>query len=261
MAENPSPSTSTSTTTTPAAEQYQPRDPMFYGLAAGMIAAALRPDTLAESDAEAAEKIGHTCARALDRGVVPEGFLMPKTRRMLDFVHRRDLLQSGETDRPLGTARHAVIMTEGEKQREREALQKVGTIPSREELMGQNAKQIAALANLSEPVRHNALHQAALRITAKPHVTGAREQEALVIVVEEIDAALRIHAAIGNPTVDLESDGGILPDDPSRSLPYPGNVVTDLLRAGAASALGAPTAGELEPEPPAAPKAPAGAPV
>lgn len=228
--ENPSPSA-------PKTETYKPRDPMFFALACGMLAAALHPDTLAESDADAADKIGEMCARALDRGIVPANFLMPKTRRVLDLVHRRDILQGAETDRPLAGQSRAPIMTEGEKQKERELLSRAGPIPSREEVMLANQKEIEALADLSEPVRMSALVQAALRLDAKPQITGARADEALAIVVEEIARAVRFHKAAGNPTIDLlEGPNAANVEDPARCVPYPGSMVVELLRAGAAAA-------------------------
>lgn len=239
--------------TTP--EPYKARDPSFFALAAGAFAAALHPDTLAESDADKADDIGDTCARVLDRGIVPKGFLMPRTRRVLDLVHRQDLLKSGETDRPLAGVRHPVIMTEGEKAKERELLAKAGPIPTRDELMATNERQIAALADLSEPVRFSALLQACIRIDARPQITGARADEAVAIVVEEVERALRKHKAVGNPLHDLENPNAPPIEDPSRVVPYPVNVMMELLRAGAAGAAGAAAEADDAGEPPPAPAA------
>lgn len=230
-------------------QEYQPRDPMFYALAAGLFASALHPDTLHESDAEAADKTGHLCARMLDRGLAPHAFLMPKTRRVLELVHRRELLDAGGT-RPLEGQQHPVIMTEGEKQKEREALAKAGPIPARAEVMAQNEKQIQALTDLSEPVRMSAMLQACFRISARSQVTGARPDEALTIVVEEVERALRNHRDAGNPTRDIESTPPL--NDPSRLLPYPASIAIEVLRAGAAAMT---AEGEAAP----APAAPTGA--
>lgn len=212
-------------------KKYEPRDAAFYPMAACMLTAALRPRGSDPHDVESAKRAGHACARVLDRGVVPDKFILPSTARILSIIDRKEQLTAATEGRPLPGARYAVGITEGEKAKERARLDALGPTPSRDEAMGQNAKRIEQLADISEGVRLTALFSAYGRILTHTDVTGARETEAIAIVIEEIENAIDAHRDAGNPLRNIENE----PPGPngSRHVPYPGSLVVELMVASA----------------------------
>ncbi len=214
-------------------KKYEPRDPSFYPYAAGAFTAALRPRGKFPEDVANAKRLGHTLARLLDRGVVPDKFTLPDTARILSIIDRRDQLDAIEKGRPMAGQRYAATMTEGDKARERKALADLGPVPSREEAMGEHAKRLEQLADISEGVRMSAFLQAVIRLTAIPDVTGAPmcEADALAIVVEELEIAIENHRDAGNPLRSLEHEEP--GKNPALHVAYPGSTVIELMLAKA----------------------------
>lgn len=256
--------------TTPIPESYEPRDPAFYVTAAGLIAASLLPPQIvAQSDHDHAEKTGHLCARFLDKGMVPRDYAMPKTQRILELVRQAEILDAANLGRPIPGAQYPVVMNEGERQRQRAQLDAAarengGTIPTREAVMEENRRTIAAFADVSDPIRWNALLWSQARISSRPQTTGARPEEALGIVLEEMERAIRFGSMAGLPVRSIEKAGP--GENASLHVPYPGNIAVELMQASAEQqmaelqkALGGGTDPEA-PEAAAAPTPAAGSP-
>jgi hypothetical protein len=214
-------------------QKYEPRDPAFYPFAAGILTAALRPRGFDTHDTENARKAGHACARLLDRGVLPEKFILPATARILHTIDRKEVLEAGSAGNPIAGARYPVLYTEGEKVRERAKLTAIGPIPTRTEAMSENAKRLEALADLSEGVRFSALMQSAIRLVALHDVTGGGGSDlaALGIVVEEIESALDNHRDAGNPLRSIANEEA--GTNGARHVAYPGSLVIELMVAKA----------------------------
>lgn len=214
-------------------KKYEPRDAAFYPMAACMLTAALRPRGSDPHDIEAAKRAGHACARVLDRGVVPDKFILPSTARILNILDRKEQLTAATEGRPLAGARYPVGITEGEKAKERARLDALGPTPSRDEAMGQNTKHIKQLADISEGVRLTALLSAYGRILTHNDITGARENEAIAIVIEEMENAIDAHRDAGNPLRSIENEAP--GPNGARHVPYPGSLVIELMVATAAA--------------------------
>lgn len=230
---------------------YQPRDPIFFSFAACVIASALQPSGIHDSDREQAERTASTCARMLDGGPAPDGFVAPRHARTLMTVAENERLSAGLVGQiPPGAgnwqsigfvrngnestgdrsppvfvpAVYPPIMTEGERADARKKLAKQGEIPKRGEVMLTNAEHLARIRDLSEPVRYTALHAAALRLANSPEITGARELEACGVIAEEIDRAIRVHAALGLPTYSMQTDEQAGREQGPAAVPYPASV-------------------------------------
>ena len=215
--------------------KYQPRDPAFYAMAAGAFTASLRPKGKHPEDVASAKRAGHTAARLLDRGVVPDKFVLPDTARILSIIDRKEAFAAAAAGRPISGQRYPIGMSEGDKIREQKQLDGLGPVPSREEAMGQHAKRLEQLADISEGVRASAFLQAVIRLTAIPDITGAPmcEADLLGIVVEELEIAIDNHKDAGNPLRSLENEQP--GSNPALHIAYPGSTVVELMLAKAAA--------------------------
>lgn len=233
---------------------YQPRDPIFYAYAACMLASALQPPGIHDSDRDQAERTASTCARMLDGGAAPDGFVAPRFARTLIIVAEHERLsaglagqvmpgagnwQSGDRTPVIADSRNPLpatppvfvaaiyppVMNEGERTKAREKLAKTaGQVPSRAEVMAANADHLTRIRDISEPVRYVALAAAALRLANSPEITGAREAEACGIIAEEIDRAIRVHDALGLPTFSMQTDQAAGRAQGPAAVPYPASV-------------------------------------
>ncbi len=208
---------------------YEPRDPVFFLLAVCSFAAALQPPgSVHDADRDQAEKTGAICARVLDGGPVPEKLVLPRHRRTLEVVKSKEDLAARVDGAPV-----ARVMTESEKAREVkriEAIEKETPIPSRAYVEHQNRTLLEAIGDISEPVRAAALHSAIARITAQPQLTGVRTEEAVSVVIEEIERAIRLAGPIGLTTVSIDTLAAAGQEEfGSSHLPYPANLALDIM--------------------------------
>ncbi len=211
---------------------YEPRDPYFFAYAWSVITAALVPPTsLDNSDHRFAEETGHACAVVLDGGGAPPKFLSRHAVRRIGEIRELKALTEAQVDR-ITTARPVRIGTEGEKQqalaRVAERERELGyALPTEQEVRDENAADLDRSQDLSELVRLAALHAASVRLSATSDITGARPDEAIGIVLEEIDRAIRIHARIGLPVTAIRDDATV--EDSLRGLPYPAGIAVAVI--------------------------------
>lgn len=221
---------------------YEPRHRVFFCHAINRLYGALRPSGFQtpstgadRSDEAMAMRTAEMCARALDRGVLPENFLLPRLAPKMPLIEERETLRAAETNQPLryadvGKSAHAgevippekrwspsnpggVIaisadapkggvhpptMPEGVKAKLREKHQRLD-LPSREELMEQNRREIEMLAHVSDAVRSDALDQSCQRI-GRAGFTGAQDREALAIVTDAMLQCATVYTRYGLPS-------------------------------------------------------------
>lgn len=211
--------------------RYEPRDPHFYLLALSLLSAALVPATASPvhhaSDHVDAEETARKAARILDGGTPPEGFIQRAIARRMAEVREFSATVGVLLDqRQNPTGAPIRIGTAAEVQRARDAeakrAAKEGPMPTVDELKEQNARDLARFRDLSEPVRDAALRASAVRLSSTVEITGARAEEAIGIVCEEIARAIRFaeEAAIG--TKSLPDDAAL--SDIASAVPYPANL-------------------------------------
>jgi hypothetical protein len=160
------------------------------------------------------------CAQALDSGVVPKDYVTPKAARKLELIQQNDRLSSGSSQ------------TEAERYRERQRLNSLGPIPKRDEVMSENTRTLALLKDISHPVRNSAFRSALIKLTSRPAVTGAREADALGIVIEEIETAIKLHSEY---TLPVRSPESMSPEEQEQAgasmVPYPVNIALEFATA------------------------------
>lgn len=225
-----------------SADTYEPRDPAFYYRAACLFASALQPPTPHPADRDDAERSALVLAKALDRGIVPKGYVMPATAKLLMLIAEREQLGVGDTPR-VGPAS---VMTEAERVRSlgRLALAEKahgGPIPARSDALAANEKNLEALRDLSETVRDCALNATCFALSARPTVTGAAslQVDALNVLVLEIERANRIMGPGGLP---LRSEENMTQEQidtyGSLAIPYPASMAADITAGVAQGILG-----------------------
>ncbi len=226
---------------TPAQGAYVARNPGFAHRAENDLFAALYPPSRVfhymksktggaspppvNHDREQARATALALVQILDRGIVPEGFVLPEIRALESFIIEKEALEAAAQNRTLEYASgHAVpiptnstivpiyppsaVQNEQAKAKARERFDAIGPIPTRAEATERNARIVATLEDVSEPVRFAALSAACLRIAAQREVTGARLSEAAGIVVEAMLDAMESAPRYGIPvkSVDLYSE-------------------------------------------------------
>lgn len=221
--------------------RYEPRDPHFYLLAVCMLSAALVPatanPTYHAADHTQADETARKAAQILDGAPAPDGFLQRAiARRLAEIREYQSTVGLTIDPRHVPTGVPVRIGTAAEVERARKAeaarAEKDGPMPSVEELKDQNAKDLTRFRDLSEPVRDAALRSSAVRLAATHEITGARPEEAIGIVCEEIMRALRIAEEIGLPTRSLPENASM--SDAAMGVPYPANMPAMALIGGMA---------------------------
>ncbi len=221
---------------------YEPRHRLFFCHAINRLFGALRPSGFQtpstgadRSDEAMAMRTAEMCARALDRGVLPANFLLPRFAPQMPLIEERETLRAAETGQPLryadvGKSAHAgeaippekrwspsnpggVIavsadapkggvhpptMPEGVKAKLREKHNRLD-LPSREELLEQNRNDIEMLAHVSDAARSDALDQSCQRI-GRAALTGAQDREALAVVTDAMLQCATVYARHGLPS-------------------------------------------------------------
>lgn len=199
---------------------YEPRSRLFYAEAVQAFRAALESPPFHDSDRDQAEATAKVCAQALDSGVVPKEYLTPKAARKLELVVQYDRLNGGGSQ------------SEAERYRERQRLSALGPIPKREEVLADNTRAIALLRDISHPVRNSAFRAAIIKLTSRPGVTGAREADALGIVIDEVETAVRLH---GEQTLPLRSPETMSAEEQAQAgadmVPWPVNFALEFATA------------------------------
>lgn len=211
--------------------QYEPRDSHFYLLAMCMLSAALVPATASPQyhphDHIDAEDTARKAAQLLDGGPAPDGFIQRAiARRMAEVREFQATVGALLDQRNNPTGAPVRIGTAAEVQRARDAEAKRaaqhGPMPTVEELKEQNAADLYRFRDLSEPVRDAALRASAVRLSATTEITGARAQEAIGIVCEEIMRAIRFAEEAGIATTTLPEEPNL--GDIAAGMPYPANL-------------------------------------
>lgn len=173
-------------------------------------------------DREQARATAMSLVQILDRGIVPEGFVLPEIRVLESFIIEKEALEAAAQNRALEYATgHGVpnptnstivaiyppsaVQNEQAKAKSRERFEAIGPIPTRVEATERNARIVATLEDVSEPVRFAALSAACLRIAAQKEVTGARLHDAAGIVVEAMLDAMETAPRYGIPVKGIES--------------------------------------------------------
>jgi hypothetical protein len=214
----------------PKAPVWEPEDPVFFHRAVCLVAASLKPATLADDDKQKADALARTIARALCGGGFPDGYVTMKNQ----MVVTHQIKPSEEltaADRPGSRT----TMSEGEKGKIRARLEKyasLGPIPSRAELAEFNRADLADLSHLSEGVRAVALEAICLHLCQRPDITGARQDDAFNCVVEAIEHSLSVAESLGLPTGEID-EGEVI--GPAR-FPYPASLVVEYMADALANA-------------------------
>lgn len=222
----------------PVAEEkpYEPRDSVFFVKAACMLAAALCPqDSNSDDDHDQADESAAALAQILDGGPPPKDFVAPRQSRLL--IERRLHNETLAANNPAASSINAgQVKAARDKLAERE--KSLGKLPEEHEILDDNAQWLARLADLSEPVRDTALSASAVRLSARKGITGARLNDAALVVVEEIERAIRFAEANGVPSRSIATEEAALErGEPAVigpvSLPYPSNVLAAISGAAA----------------------------
>lgn len=215
--------------------EYEPNSPMFYVQAVCALTRALKHPSLQETDHEQAEATAAVCAKALDSGLVPKDYQIPKTARLLELVAQKERLGQGSS------------MNSAERFREQVRLESQGPIPKRDEVLTDNQQALEALKDISLSVRQTAFISALAGITAQPAVTGAREDAALGIVVESILHAIELHKRYHVPTQSLESMSDQEQQDAGANVvPWPTTYAVEIAAAIREEILASDTNGHAE---------------
>jgi hypothetical protein len=213
------------------APRYEPRDPHFYLLAFCTLSAALVPATASPvyhaADHTQAEDTARSAARILDGGPAPEGFVQRAILRRMAEVREYQATTGMLIDprqAPTGMPVRLVNAAEVQRAREREALREKeqGPMPTVDELKAKNLEDLSRFRDLSEPVRDAALRASAVRLAATNEITGARPEEAIGIVCEEIMRAIRFAEEIGIGSAGLSEKAGL--EDLATGVPYPASL-------------------------------------
>lgn len=214
----------------PKVPEWSPDDPVFYHRAVVTLAASLKPASLAVDDAEKAEALAKVIAKALCGGGFPSTYMTHKNIMVLTHqIKAQEELAAAEK----AGSRSAV--SEGEKIKIRARLEKfssLGPIPTRTELADINKADLADLAHLSDVVRSVALDAILIGLNKRNDVTGARQDDALNVVVESIEHSLALAEALDLPCGEIEDGETVGPE----RFPYPANMVMEFIADAAANA-------------------------
>lgn len=195
-----------------------PRDAVFFLIASATLAAALQPASFYPSDREQATTAGQACARLLDSGLVPIGFVPQRFQTDLREADQYAQIQRATRGEPVG----GESWNAGQVQR---AQAKFPHAPmGREQILQKVEAAIARISDLSEPVRDAALRAAALRLASRPDLTGARLDEALQVVFDETERALELAQGLV-PARSFETENAAGNDITALNWPYPLNVL------------------------------------
>jgi len=245
----------------PAQDAYVARNPGFAHKAENDLFAALYPPSRTfhymksktggpstpsvNHDREQARTTAIALMKVLDRGIVPDGFMLPEIKVLESFIVEKEALEAAAQNRALEYASgHAVpnptnstivniyppsaVQNEQAKAKARERFEAIGPIPTRAEATERNARIVATLEDVSEPVRFAALSAACYRIASQKDVTGARLSDAAGIVVEAMLDAMETAPRYGIPVHDV---GSYSEDDRavfgSAFVPTPGDMASD----------------------------------
>jgi len=221
---------------TPAPTQapIEVRDPVFFHHAVAMLSAALlTPNGLTEEgDEKHALSTAEMIARFLDTGTIPDGYITPANQALISmslyYEHKKadgSLIPTNEGER---LQRHAQLVKHVTEM-------KIGDVKNVDTIKRENSDMLAALSDLSEPVRAVALQTTVLRLTALGKtITGAHPNEAMGIAVHELLRSIRLAEKYGVPvngieTVAAQKDAGLIDDEVAkRACPYPGSVGLDM---------------------------------
>lgn len=226
--------TQTPVDSTSGAASYAPRDPVFYLLAVCMLSAALQPAGLAESDRDMAESRARELAAVLDGGPVPADLVLPRFAIKLEELTVLGAILSPTALNPTNPLH--VNAGDQTKAREKAKANGVPTDPAglgryKEKVIADHAGLVLRLSDLSEPVRASALWASCTRIGKLELLTGAPHllADALGIVVEEIERAIRMAESLKLPT---RSMGRNETNETAETVaPYPANIPLALFQA------------------------------
>lgn len=226
----------------PAAQVYTPENPVFFHLAmTQLVGALLIPSGITDPDDEKnAFASAELVAKLLDRGVVPDNYIttenLAATTQALYFEHKQ---LDGTPVRGSSEGEKAARYEQYQKHMEMATKQKHFAPPkSVEEIRASNARTVAMLQDVSEPVRFAALSSIILRLTGLgKSITGFHRNEVLSIAVRELLRSIQFADLYGVPARGLETieqmklDGAIDDETAARVCPYPASVALSVVTA------------------------------
>lgn len=195
------------------------RDLVFTHYATCIIAAAVLPVPAHHMDHAAAEVTAAACARILDGGGAPKDYVIRRYARMFDDIAQADAVAEGAKGPVIQNGR---IVNAAEGAAFRKKIEAAGPLPRREVVNSDNAAALARISDISEPVRSAAMHASVARLTVSRE--GVRELDAVAIVIEEIERAIRVADSLGldSKGIGERKEGTV--KEAIESVPYPGNV-------------------------------------